>query len=69
MAVRYRVVRFKEARRVREHPFATVICGECRNYRAGRRDPATMRQMGRCKADGKVVDRCHDCVNGKAELL
>lgn len=48
--------------------FSTVLCGECRNYRAGKRDRATMRQMGRCRANGEIVDRCMDCDNGKARL-
>lgn len=58
----------KEALRMREHPYATVICGECRNYRPGRRDRETMRQYGRCRASGEMVDRCMDCDNGQARL-
>ena len=53
---------------MREHPFATVLCGECRNYRAGKRDRVTMRQYGRCRASGEVVERCMDCENGQARL-
>lgn len=53
---------------MREHPFATVICGECRNYRAGKRDRNTLRQYGRCRVSGEVVERCMDCENGQARL-
>lgn len=50
------------------HDFATILCGECRNYRAGKRDRVTMRQYGRCSESGEIVDRCMDCDNGQARL-
>lgn len=50
------------------HDFATILCGECRNYRAGKRDRVTMRQYGRCGASGEVVERCMDCDNGQSRL-
>lgn len=48
--------------------FSTVLCGECRDYRAGKRDKVTMRQYGRCRVSGEVVERCMDCENGQARL-
>lgn len=53
---------------MRGHEFSTVLCGECRNYRAGKRDKVTMRQVGRCRVSGELVDRCMDCDNGQARL-